>query len=508
MTLAATAAALAALAALSGATGADAPGAAYGPERRVAPSAVEAQALELARQRLARRDARPAISGALVAAARELAGRAAAGDPDPISRGRLSGALARALAHDYDVAAVLAIDAPEDAAAAVARSLPRAAATHLGAGAVERDGKAWVVLLLTDRKLRLDPFPRDVAPGARAVISGTVLPPIAHPRVFVTRPTGQVDEVGGGGERAFRIPLEFPGAGRHVVAVVGDGDGGPQVAGILTVSAGGAPLDPPAGPALRDAGDAAAAEAAVLDALNATRRRHGLPPLAADPELARAARRHSEAMARAGRVAHVVRGSGEVGERLRRAAIPYRVVAENVARDRTALDAHATVEESPAHLANVLRRGPTRAGIGIARAAPSADAAVYLTEILVEPPDDGADSPQTPDARVREALWRERTRLALPPLTSDPALDAIARDAAGEMRARDDTEAGGVAARALALRRSLAAVDVFVVSAPDEAIRSANLRDRRFGRVGVGVVSGESRRFGKGRLWIVAVYTD
>ena len=139
----------------------------------------------------------------------------------------------------------------------------------------------------------------------------------------------------------------------------------------------------------------------------------------------------------------------------------------------------------------------------------SGGAAVYLTEVLVQPPDDGSASPLTPEARVREALWSERTRLALPPLTADAALDALAREAAASLASRDAAEVPpDLADRALALRRALAAVDVFVASAPGEAARSANVRDRRWQRVGVGVTTSDSRRFGAGRAWIVVVYTD
>lgn len=501
--------ALVGLATLAAAGDMAAPGV-YGPEPRVAPSPLEARALDLARARLGRAGARPRSSGALVLAARELAARAAAGDPDPISRGHVRAALARALACDASPAAVLVVAAPDEAADAIARSLTRTVATDVGAGAVERDGSAWIVLLISDRKVRLDPFARDVAPGTRAVLSGTLAPPLARARVFVTRPSGDVVEAGAGAGRSFRIPVEFPAAGRHVVEVVAEGDSGPEVAAIVMVASGGAPLDaPPAAAPRAESADAATAEAAVLDAVNATRRRHALPPVAAAPELAAIARRHSEAMAAAGRVAHRVPGSGDAGARLRRGGVAYRRVFENVARAATALDAHAVAEESPAHLSSLLQREVTRAGIGIARARlASGDSAVYLTEVFIEPPDDGASSRLTPDARVREALWRERARLGLAPLTSDPALDALARDAASAMRARDETDADGLGDRALALRRSIAAVDVFVASAPEDAVRSANLRDRRFVRVGVGVASGDSKRFGKGRMWIAVVYTD
>jgi uncharacterized protein YkwD len=393
---------------------------------------------------------------------------------------------------------------------ALARALPRTGATHVGAGVVERDGTSFVVLLLSERKVSLDPFPRDVEPGARAVLRGVLGPGLARPRVFVTLPSGAVAEVSASGARAFRAPLVLASAGRYLVEVIAEGEGGPEVAALLTVSAGGAPLDPPPRPPpAPDPADRAQAEAAVVGALNETRRRRGLAPLTSDPELAALARRHSQAMAAAGKVAHLVPGSRGAGERLRHGGVRYRRVYENVARAATALEAHAAAEESPAHLGNVLRPAVSRVGVGIARARRSSgDEIVYLTELFVEPPQDGGDSRLTPDARVREAIWRERARLGLPPLTSDAPLDALARDAAAAMRARDETEADGLGERALRLGRKLAAVDVFVASAPDEAVRSANLRDARFGRVGVGLASGDSRRFGTGRLWIAVVYTD
>jgi uncharacterized protein YkwD len=205
----------------------------------------------------------------------------------------------------------------------------------------------------------------------------------------------------------------------------------------------------------------------------------------------------------------VLPGSGELVDRLRRAEVPYRRAYENVARGRTALAAHDAAEESPAHRENLLQPGATRVGVGIARGTlPSGLPAVYLTEILVEPPADGSDDRVAPDVRVREAIWRERERLGVAPLTLDPALDALAQDAADAMRATDAPDASGLDERALALRRGLAAVDVFVGSAPSDAIRSANLRDARFRKVGVGVAAGDSRRYGASRLFIAVVYTD
>jgi uncharacterized protein YkwD len=479
----------------------------YGREAAVAPTALEARVLAAVRARL--RPA-PQTSPALVRAARELAARAGAGAPDPIGRTALRGALARALASDPAPAAVLVSAAPDEAPDAVVHALTRRSATHAGAGAFEREGRVWVVLLLSERRVTLEAFPRDLPAGGRAVLAGALVRPLSRARVFVARPSGEVVEAGGGSGAAFRAPLEFPLRGRHVVEVVGEADAGPEVVAILVVSAGGAALDGPVRAAAPpEPADARASEAGVLAALNATRARHGLGPLAAAPDVAAVARRHAEAMAAAGRVAHVLPSSPDAGTRLRRAGVPFRRAYENVARAATALDAHLAAEESPAHLANVLRPDARRAGIGIARARlPSGDATVYLAEVLVEPTDDGAESRLTPDARIREALWGERARLGLAPLTADPALDALAREAASAMARRDEPVPDGIADRALTLRRQLAAVDVFVAGGPDDAGRSANLKDSRFARVGVGVVSGDSARYGKARLWIAVIYTD
>jgi uncharacterized protein YkwD len=450
------------------------------------------------------------VSPGLVLAARELAARAAAGAPDPIGRGAVRSALARVGLADASPSAMLAKGKAAEAAELVAGAFRHGRATHVGAGAVERNGTTWVVLVATERRVALSPFPREVAPGARTVLAGSVSPPLRAPRVFVTRPSGVAVEAGGGGDRSFRVPIEFPERGRHVVEVIAEGEGGPEIAALLVVAVGGAPLDPAPRPRpVPEPADRAASEAAVLRALNATRGRHGLAPLAAREDVAAVARRHAEAMAAAGVVAHVLPTSPDAAERLRRAGVPYRKVFENVARETTALEAHQGVEESPGHLANVLQAEATAAGIGIARArTPSGREAVYLAEILIEPPDDGKESPLTPDARVREALWREREKLKLTPLVADPALDDVAREAAAGMRARDDTDAEGAAQRALALRRKIAAVDVFVGTGPLDAIRSTNLKDARFRRVGVGVAAGDSARFGKGRVWIAVVYTD
>jgi uncharacterized protein YkwD len=484
----------------------------YGPEPEVLLSPVESRLLETARRRLGSGGSAPRPSPALSLAARELAARAAAGEPSPLAVPLLRGALARALSHDAAPAAYLVHARPDDAPGAVAELLRPSRASHVGAGAVERDGSLFAVVLASERKARLDPFPREVTAGTAAILSGELVRGLAEPQVFVAEPSGRVREVDVSGGRRFEARVAFPAPGRYAVEVVARGTAETEVAALLTVSAGGAPLDVPARPAPPpEPGDDAGAEVAVLDAMNDLRRARGLPPLARDDALTRVARGHSVAMRGEERVAHVLPGSAALAGRLRAAGVAYRRAFENVARGESALAAHASVAESPAHLANLLRPEARRAGIGVARGRlASGDPVVYLTEILIEPSD--AASAETTaaglDEKVRQALLGERARLGRTPLAADPSLDALAREAAESMRARDEMGAADLERRALRAARSVAAVDVFVASAPADATRSRNLPDARFSRVGVGVVPADSRRYGTRRLFIAVVYAD
>jgi uncharacterized protein YkwD len=450
------------------------------------------------------------LSPALVLAAREMA-RGASSGADPRSRVGLRTALAAGLSFDPAPSMHFAEGSAASVATALASTLsPASSATHFGVGAVARDGRAFAVLLLARRGAALRPFPRQVATGATASLDGELLD-LEAASVHVTDPSGESRRVSTTRRgRTFHTSLGFDAPGLWLVEVVGEGSRGPQVAALLTVSCGGAPLQlPAAAPDEVDPPGQREAEAAVIAAINATRRRHGVAPLAPSAALSGVARRHSDAMLAAGAVAHVLPGSGSVEDRLRRARIGYRSAFENVARGASALDAHRVIEESPAHRENVLALGASEVGCGIARGRlPGGEPIVYLTEVFVEPIDDGAHDHRTPDTLVRVALWAARSRARAPALTSDPRLDALAREAARRMLKRGEPGTAGLAEQALEFGRRLAAADAFVAASPAEATRSRNLPDRRFRRVGVGVAIGDNPKYGKGFLWIAVIYTN
>ena len=381
--------------------------------------------------------------------------------------------------------------------------------THAGAGAVVRGGRVYLVLLLSRRQAALQPFPRDVAVRERATLRGKLVG-LTGASVHLTAPSGESRDVPASADGAsFAAPIDFDVPGRWQVEVVGTGARGPQVAALLTVACGGVPLGVAAEDDERDPPDPGAAEGRVVAAINATRSRQGLPPLESDRQLAEVARRHSEQMLRAGVLAHVLPGSAGPAERLQAARVAFAVALENVALGESAIAAHRAAEDSPAHRQNILTHQATRVGCGIARGRMAGgEPVVYLTELFVRPVEDGTEDSMTPEARVREALWRERARGGAPALVSDARLDALARDAAREMARRGEPAPGDAAARALAFGRKIAAVDAFLGARASDAARSRNLADPRFGRVGVGVAVGDSAGHGRGMLFIAVVYTD
>ena len=153
-------------------------------------------------------------------------------------------------------------------------------------------------------------------------------------------------------------------------------------------SAGGPPERPAA------TGSVAGLERQLFDAVNAYRRDSGLPALRHDAAIAKAALRHSEAMA-AGDVPF-----GHAGLRERAAAIAASValaaLSENIARHNRPLSEVLDAAlggwlASDAHRKN-LRSDRELSGVGIAQ---SAEGTIYVTQIFValQPGSDGARSP-------------------------------------------------------------------------------------------------------------------
>jgi uncharacterized protein YkwD len=406
------------------------------------------------------------------------------------------------------VAGVATVAPPSQADRAVGEIFPKACRfNRIGvAASVLQGGEAIVAALTAQHASDLAPIPGSVAPGGSVEVSGRLSAGLGRPRLFVTRPGGEVEELklATTGDR-FSGRITLRPAGEYSVEVLADGPGGPQVLALRRVFAG---VERPAHPpALRATGTGTglAAVEAEIDRLRSAR---GLPHLQRDAELDAVAEGHSREMAHARTFAHVLASDGNLSDRLRKAGYAYRSAGENIGLSDDAVSAHEAVAGSPAHLANLLDPHHRRLGLGMSRGvSPDGAQAFYLTEVLAAPVVGSTD----PASEALGLIAQERVRRKLPPLERSADLDAVARRAIAEVALADSLKLRTeVTADALDSDPTLKSVvgELFVGSAPDETKTSRNLADPRWTRVGLGAIYASSKTYGPGRLWVLILYAN
>lgn len=106
-------------------------------------------------------------------------------------------------------------------------------------------------------------------------------------------------------------------------------------------------------------------EIKMLELVNGERKKHGLKPLKADPELTVVARAHSNDMLLKGYFAHESPDGRSPFDRMRDANVSFTTAGENLALAQTLEIAHNNLMNSPGHRANILHPSFGRLGIGV-----------------------------------------------------------------------------------------------------------------------------------------------
>ncbi|WP_426752437.1 CAP domain-containing protein [Myxococcus sp. Y35] len=387
-------------------------------------------------------------------------------------------------------------------------------ASHFGVGVAVKAERAALVLLLVDRKADLQPFPRKLEEGepAARTLCGTLVSPLRQAEVYATWPDGTVHLVpvqkrtprGG-----FCSRLTFAMHGTYTLEVVGRAEGGPEVAALFLVDHG--------TPGTRSASDDAAepttledARGALYERINALRRAHGVPELSPDAVLERVALDYSTRMAKEGFFAHIAPDGSTLAKRLPSTA-RYVRAGENLGLAAGPLAAHFGIEHSPGHRRNLLDPGFRYMGVGVAFHTVNGRQEAILTEVFtVAPP--ATPELADPQQEAYDTLSRLRASRKLPPLTRNAALEALARAHARRALELDQPSAqpgeAPVHDRVFEVLpdAGTASVDFFVVSDPTAIPESRSLADATNNRVGVGVVRGDSRRFGTNQYWVAVIY--
>ena len=452
----------------------------------------------------------PPIDPVLSRAADELARRALShGVEDAASLLRVTAALSRQ--HGWDPnPVVVAIRASTDALGDQLKKQDLGAepTTHVGVGLAVGPERSAVVILLARRRIELSPFPRaHPKPSSGQRLCGVLATGLETAELFVTRPQGAVERLPmpASGE-ARCASVDFPTPGRHAVEVLGTGPRGPEVAALFFVDVGAvrAEQEDP----LPEPKDLVAARAVLLLRVNALRLQMGVAAVQTDPQLEAVAQAWAQRLADEGFFSHVAPDGTTLKERLSSAGYKFSAAGENLGLSSGPLAAHFGIEHSPGHRNNLLEPGHRRLGLGLAT---RPDGLQVLVEVLAAPVE--LVEEKDPLGSVYASIAAERKRKRLPALTPSPVLEGLAQAHVREALARDlpRAELPGrprLSERAFELIDELASVsvDVLVADTPRLASDSKNLGTATNRLVGVGLVKGDSVRFGAGRYWIVVIY--
>ena len=408
--------------------------------------------------------------------------------------------------------AVIATDDPRILAEKLAESvggfLKRGGLVRYGASSqrLAKD-KTKVTLVLLNASVDVEPFPRRLAPGQSATVSGQLLGDLESPTVLVSEASGKLSTPPQVPGKAFRFDVrcgERP-ATLHV-ELRGERGGVPQPVANFPIACG---KDLPGSVALSTGktwpADVPGQERKVLDDINVERADAGLAPLAWDDQVAGVARAISGTLAEQARKGEPP-SSPDVAARLKEAGVLSSLVFANPAQALTAEDASTQLLRSPTHRANFMNPDTTHAGIGIATAkGPDGRERAFLIEIFIKvlPPMDVEQVRKQLAAAIAERRAAEKR----PPLSADVTLEEVAQKYAAEMAAARGGLPPERDEQVLAsLKKGFASVHILLGSstAPMEyakeqkALASGN-------RIGVGVAQGDHPILGRNVAYVVVL---
>jgi uncharacterized protein YkwD len=117
-------------------------------------------------------------------------------------------------------------------------------------------------------------------------------------------------------------------------------------------------------PMLVHAKPATPSEKSLFESVNHVRKSNGLHALKWDDNLAAAARKHAQEMAKRGAVEHTFPGEPSLPSRATKAGAKFISISENVVRAANARTAHSQFMNSPNHKGNILDPDIDSIGIG------------------------------------------------------------------------------------------------------------------------------------------------
>jgi uncharacterized protein YkwD len=364
-----------------------------------------------------------------------------------------------------------------------------------------RTGTTRIVVVMQDQNVDLQPFPRKLAPGQSAKLSGKLLGNLVNPRVQYTDAVGKLEKPEQQPGKTFSAELKCGDRpGRILVQVVAEQEGADVPVAIFPVGCGtDLPVAASVAPGEKATTDPAAASAKLLEMTNKERTAAGLKPLQLDADLSKVARSISDDRAK---------GKGTTGEevqrRMKEVEISAPVLLVSEAQAMGAEDAYSRFSNSPQDRSNAMNPDVTHLGIGVAPAAPvNKQPMVVVTELFLKqlPPPD----PEAVKADLYKAIERRRGDARAASVSKDAQLEQIAQNYASEMAKTNGkvpkekiSEIEAPLYKAYATVNEMGGVKADPLEFAEEpgVVGDAKL-------VGVGVGVGSSPQFGKNSTYVV-----
>ena len=240
-----------------------------------------------------------------------------------------------------------------------------------------------------------------------------------------------------------------------------------------------------------------AAERALVERINESRARNGLPKLELNPLLALAARAHALEMARQRQVTHRFPQEAELRLRVADTGLRFDFAGENVGVASDAEQADQAFLSSPGHRENILQPAANAVGVGAIRT----EEGLWVTEDFahVVP---GYNSQQVEEL-VAQGIAEARREAGLQPLLSR-VLKPL-REEACDMAGRDSLEfsRGLLPSRKGTLVRIAYAIADPVLLPPSIQELVARKRPDSFS---LGACPGRTATYPSGAYWIVVVF--
>lgn len=393
--------------------------------------------------------------------------------------------------------------------------LPKEPASHLGVATAEGGDVLAIVVVLSDRKATVAPFPRRLPrPSARQRLCARLVEPYVQPELYVSRPPrspGQAETIERlamtAGPPGACADVSLPSPGRYTLEIIARAGRGPEVAALFFAQVGsttaGQSVERPVEPlGLEDA------RAMLLARVNTLRSANGAAAVQQDPKLDEVAQGYAARMASEGFFAHVAPDGADLKSRLAAAGYAYQLAGENLGQASGPLAAQFAIEHSPGHRKNLLEPAFERIGIGVHTERRDDRRLTWVTQVLALPLRSVGD----PLADAYRALDARRATAHLRPLRRVRRLEELAREHL-KVAVRNDepgTELDGrrIHDRVLEAMDDVASTsaDFFVADSPALITDSKNLLDPQNDQVGVATVRTDSPRFGPGKYWVLVVY--